>query len=167
MDRFHRKSRSVWWSQTPILYSIQSEDIKHVWYFEPILEHIFICQILFICCLLATKRPFLLEFVEIGTTLKSGNVWSSFVQCIMVSFSSVTATKSESVWCLVGLHDILHAIVMRISTVKTVLWLAVNLHHLFSNGAAFNTQSRSSLTSYAIRAQNRRWIACDSEHDIA
>ncbi len=49
-----------------------------------------------------------------------------------------------------GLHDILHAIVMRISSVKTVLWLAVNFLQLFSNGAAFNTQSRSSLTSYAI-----------------
>ncbi len=30
-----------------------------------------------------------------------------------------------------GLHDLLHAIVMRISSVKTVLWLAVNLHQLF------------------------------------
>ncbi len=39
---------------------------------------------------------------------------------------------------------------MCISSVKTVLWLAVNLHHLFSNGVAFNTQSRRSLTSYAI-----------------
>ncbi len=38
----------------------------------------------------------------------------------------------------VGLHNILHAIVKRISSVKTVLWLAVNLHHLFSDGAAFN-----------------------------
>ncbi len=61
-----------------------------------------------------------------------------------------------------GLHDILHAIVMHISSVKTVLWLAVNIHHLFSNGAAFNTQSRRSLISYAIHAQNHRWIACDS-----
>ncbi len=49
-----------------------------------------------------------------------------------------------------GLHGILHAIVMRISSVKTVLWLAVNLHQLFSNGAAFNTQSLRSLTSNAI-----------------
>ncbi len=49
-----------------------------------------------------------------------------------------------------GLHDILHAIVMRISSVKTVLWLEVNLHHLLSDGAAFTTQSRRSLTSYAI-----------------
>ncbi len=65
------------------------------------------------------------------------------------------------------MHDILHAIVMRITSVKTVLWLAVNLHHLFSNGAAFNKQSRSSLTSYAICAQNCRWIACDSEREIA
>ncbi len=39
---------------------------------------------------------------------------------------------------------------MRISTVKPASWLAVNLHHLFSDGAAVNTQSRSSLTSYAI-----------------
>ncbi len=39
---------------------------------------------------------------------------------------------------------------MRILSVKPVLWLAVNLHHLFSNAAAVNTQSRSSLTSYAI-----------------
>ncbi len=48
-----------------------------------------------------------------------------------------------------GLGDILHAICMRISSVKPVPWLAVNLHHLFSNGAAFNTQSHSSQTSYA------------------
>ncbi len=58
-----------------------------------------------------------------------------------------TAVKESSP---VGLHDILHAIVMCISSVKTVLWLAVNLHQLFSNGAVFNAQSRSSLTSYAI-----------------
>ncbi len=55
---------------------------------------------------------------------------------------------------------------MRITSVKPVPWLAVNLHHLFSNGAAFNTQSRRSLTSYAIRAQNGRCIACDIERDI-
>ncbi len=50
----------------------------------------------------------------------------------------------------VGLHDISHAIVMRISSVKPALWLEINLHHLFSDGVAFNTQSRSLLTSYAI-----------------
>ncbi len=49
----------------------------------------------------------------------------------------------------VGMGDILHAICMRISSVKQVPWLALNLHHLFSNGAVFNTQSRSSQTSYA------------------
>ncbi len=59
----------------------------------------------------------------------------------------------------IGLHDILHAICMRITSVKPVPWLAVNLHHLFSNGAAFNTQSRRSLTSYAYIAFN---IACDT-----
>ncbi len=62
-----------------------------------------------------------------------------------------------------GLHDILHAIVMHISSVKPVLWLLIHLHHLFSNGAAFNTQSRSSPTSYAIRTQSRR---CDIERNI-
>ncbi len=44
----------------------------------------------------------------------------------------------------------LNAMIMCISSVKLVLWLVVNLHHLLSDGAAFTTQSRSSLTSYAI-----------------
>ncbi len=48
------------------------------------------------------------------------------------------------------LGNISHAICMRISSVKPVPWLAVNLHYLFSNGAAFNTQSHRSLTSEAI-----------------
>ncbi len=61
-----------------------------------------------------------------------------------------TEMQNINNYVILGLHDILHAIVMRISSVKTVLWLAINLHHLFSNGAAFNTQSRKSLTSYAI-----------------
>ncbi len=39
---------------------------------------------------------------------------------------------------------------MRISSVKPVLWWLINLHLLLSNGVAFNTQSRSSQTSYAI-----------------
>ncbi len=53
-------------------------------------------------------------------------------------------------FCLfVGMGDILHAICMRISSVKPVPWLALNLHHLFSDGAVFNTRSRSSQTSYA------------------
>ncbi len=51
-------------------------------------------------------------------------------------------------WISVGLGDISHAICMRISSVKPVPWLAVNLHHLFSNRAVFNTQSRSSLKSW-------------------
>ncbi len=49
----------------------------------------------------------------------------------------------------IGMGDILHAICMRISSVKPVPWLALNLHHLFSNGAVFNTLGRSSQTSYA------------------
>ncbi len=55
--------------------------------------------------------------------------------------------KSCSVFRALGLGDISHAMIMRISSVKPVLWLALNLHHLFSNWAAVNTQSRSSLTS--------------------
>ncbi len=51
---------------------------------------------------------------------------------------------------------------MRFSSVKPVLWLLINLHHLFSNGAAVNAQSRSSLTSYAISCSisqmNRIWL---------
>ncbi len=59
---------------------------------------------------------------------------------------------------MLGLGDIAHAILMRISSVKPVPWLAVNLHHLFSNGAAFNTQSRRSLTSYAISRSESKAI---------
>ncbi len=39
----------------------------------------------------------------------------------------------------IGLHDKSHEIVMRISLVKPILWLVVNLHHMLSDGAAFNT----------------------------
>ncbi len=39
-----------------------------------------------------------------------------------------------------GMHDKSHVIVMHISSVKPVLWLVVNLHHVFSDGAAFNTR---------------------------
>ncbi len=56
----------------------------------------------------------------------------------------------------------IYAILMCISSVKPVLWLLINLHHLFSNGAAVNAQSRSSLTSYAISCSisqmNRIWL---------
>ncbi len=69
--------------------------------------------------------------------------------------------------CGVGLGDISHAICMRISSVKPVPWLAVNLHHLFSNGAAFNTQSRSSLTSYAISRSLSQLNHLRYERDIA
>ncbi len=55
----------------------------------------------------------------------------------LFQFGSITISTIE---LSLELHDILHAIVMRISSVKTVLWLAVNLHQLFSDGAAFNTE---------------------------
>ncbi len=49
--------------------SIQLEDIKNVWYFQPILERILFS---FVTRLLATRLMFLSEFVVIRTTLKSG-----------------------------------------------------------------------------------------------
>ncbi len=66
-----------------------------------------------------------------------------------------------------GLGDISHAILMRISSVKPVLWLVVNLHHLFSDGAAFNTRSRRSLTSHAISRSYRMRFISDYERDFA
>ncbi len=51
---------------------------------------------------------------------------------------------------------------MRISSVKPAPWLALNLHHLLSDGAAVNTQSRSSLTSYA----DITFIIADESHSI-
>ncbi len=44
-------------------------------------------------------------------------------------------TRKVCDWLSLGLGDISHAICMRISSVKPVPWLAVNLHQLFSNGA--------------------------------
>ncbi len=51
--------------------------------------------------------------------------------------------------------------------VISVPWLALNLHQLLSDGAAFTTQSRSSLqaTQYRIHTQMR--LFCDYERDIA
>ncbi len=42
---------------------------------------------------------------------------------------------------------------MHILSVKPVLQSEVNLHQLLSDGAAFTTQSRSSLTVYAKKMQ--------------
>ncbi len=66
-----------------------------------------------------------------------------------------------------GLGDISHAICMRISSVKPIPWLEVNLHHLFSNGAAFNTQSRRSLTSDAISLSLSQMNHLQYKRDIA
>ncbi len=65
--------------------------------------------------------------------------------------------------CVLGLGDISHALCMRISSVKPVPWLAVNLHHLFSNSFEFNTWSRSSQTSDAISRSYRRRFICNNE----
>ncbi len=77
----------------------------------------------------------------------------------------LTQATVHSSYCQLGLGDISHVICMRISSVKPAPWLAVNLHHLFSNGVAFNTQSRWSLTSDAISLSlsqmNRLRYECD------
>ncbi len=56
---------------------------------------------------------------------------------------------------------------MRISSVKPAPWLAVNLHHLFSDAAAFNTQSRRSLISDAISLSLSQMNRLRYERDIA
>ncbi len=49
-----------------------------------------------------------------------------------------------------GLGDLSNTMIRYISSVKPVLWLVINIHHLLLNGEVFNTQSHRSLTSYAI-----------------
>lgn len=61
--------------------SIQMEDIKHVWYFEPVLEHI--CH----------KSPSNEYESVFRITLMSGSVWSSVVLVYYAQFSSVTIYK--------------------------------------------------------------------------
>ncbi len=87
------------------------------------------------------------------------NVWDQTISEMLLQFYIT--------YFGIGLGDISHEICMRISSVKPAPWLAVKLHHLFSNGAAFNTQSRRSLTSDAISRSYRRRFICDNESDIA
>ncbi len=51
--------------------------------------------------------------------------------------------------------------------VISVPWLALNLHQLLSDGAAFTTQSRSSLQATQYRIHNQMRLFCDYERDIA
>ncbi len=91
-------------------------------------------------------------FLSICLSVYHLSVYLSSI-CLSIICLSVYLAVCLSSVCLsiyhLGLGDISHAICMRISSVKPVPWLTVNLHHLFSNGAAFNTQSHSSQTSYA------------------
>ncbi len=69
---------SLWWSQTFLTSdydSLQSEDIKYV-YFKPILEHI-----VFICHAISSNKAHASAGVcaVIGRTLKSSILWSSVV----------------------------------------------------------------------------------------
>ncbi len=73
--------------------------------------------------------------------------WSSIYLSTTSSHSSIYNICPSFI---LGLGHISNDMIMRISSVKPVPWLVVNLHHLFSNRAAVNTQSRRSLTSYAI-----------------
>ncbi len=42
-------------------------------------------------------------------------------------------TSLDAVVCVLGLHTKSHAIIMRISSVKPVLWFVVNLYHLLAD----------------------------------
>ncbi len=55
-------------------HSIQLKDIRHVWYFETILEHILFS---FVTCSPAMRHMFLREFVVFRKTWRSGSVWYS------------------------------------------------------------------------------------------
>ncbi len=52
---------------------------------------------------------------------------------------------------------------MRISSIKSFSWLAVNRHHLLSNGAVITTQRQAR----QYRIHNRRRFVCDYERDTA
>ncbi len=98
-DRFHRKSRSVWWAQT-LIFSFS------LWFYPVggyqtclIFSADFRTQMFsFVTCLLATRRTFLHEFVVIRKTLKSGSVWSSVTWCMMPSCPLSPFIKSCSVF---------------------------------------------------------------------
>ncbi len=67
------------------LASIQSEDSKHVWYFQSILEHELFSFV---------THLFLCEFVVIGTTLKSGIVYDAQCCKICSDFKSIVVYSS-------------------------------------------------------------------------
>ncbi len=89
-----------------------------------------------------TRRGTVFFFFNVSVTPPLLLIILLLILTFLCTFCSIAA--------VLGLGDISHAICMRISSVKQVPWLAANLHHLFSSGAAFNTQSHRSLTSYAI-----------------
>ncbi len=89
-----------------------------------------------ISVIVKTQQPSLSLSVFIALILLFSLIWAENLTLIFMYFN-VNAKR-----CIkLGLRDILHAIVMCISSVKPVLWFVINLHQLFSNGAAFNTQT--------------------------
>ncbi len=70
------------------LASIQSEDSKHVWYFQSILEHELFSFV---------THLFLCEFVVIGTTLKSGIVYDAQCCKICSDFKSIVVYSSLNI----------------------------------------------------------------------
>ncbi len=54
-------------------------------------------------------------------------------------------------------------------SIRAARYIACDSHaHLASKaGSVISGYASYKRTSYAIRTQNRRWIACDSERDIA
>ncbi len=57
--------------------SIHSEDIKHVWYFQPILEHTLFSFV--ICHASSSNKAHVLGVCCDGNDFKVGSVWSSVV----------------------------------------------------------------------------------------
>ncbi len=64
-------------------------------------------------------------------SLKEQHLFEIEIFSNIMNVSTVTSGQFNA--SLLGLHDILHAIVMRISSVKPVQWLAVNLHPWLSH----------------------------------
>ncbi len=99
------------------------------------------------------SSDFITELSLMGKDATLNTWWKEGSWSLKWSTIQISGIDVRNFGCMrrgLGQHDILHVIVIRISSEKPVLWLVVNLHHLLSDGAAFNTQSHSSRTNYAI-----------------
>ncbi len=113
---------------------------------------------------LKPQAPIWLAGFQTIYVIQSAQVFNHFFSLLMwyhllqISVSK-TSCKQTAVGCftcqsdglfLLGLHDKSHVIAMRISSVKPVLWLVVNLHHMPLDGVAFNTLLRSDSMRFVL-----------------